>query len=105
MTTRNACKLSKTVCQVLRHKDQHREAGGAVEWEKVCDAYCRENPGADISEWTTHDWIEQLMRGSDKPKFQYCLDSAGSLLYMRSIQGHSGRQNVDPTLRGDMVRQ
>ena len=28
--------LPKTVCRILRHKDQLREADGAVEWGKLC---------------------------------------------------------------------
>ena len=40
---RSAYRLSKTVFRVLRHKDQLREADGAVEWEKVCVEYSRES--------------------------------------------------------------
>ena len=56
-----------------------------------------------ISDWTTNELIEQLTLGSNKQRFQYYLDSPGKLLYLRAIQGHSGKQKVDPALQGLVV--
>ena len=52
-----------------------------------------------MSDWRTQEWIDHLPRGSNKQKFQYCLDSLGKCLYMRDLQGHSGRNKVEPTLQ------
>ena len=70
--------LSKTVCRILRHKDQLREADGAAEWEKLCLEYSRAEPTVDTSDWNTDERIEHLARGSNKQQFQYCLDSSGN---------------------------
>ena len=95
--------LSKTACRILRHKDQVREADGAVAWEKLCLEYSRAESTVDISDWTRDEWIEHLARGSNKQRFQHCLDSTGNLLYLRAIQSHSGRQKVDPTLQDNVM--
>ena len=35
--------------------------------------------------------------------FQYCSDSSGVTLYLRALQGHSGRSPVDPTLQDNVL--
>ena len=35
-------------------------------------------------------------RGGNKNRFQYCTDSSGEILYLRALQGHSGRNLIDP---------
>ena len=44
-----------------------------------------------------------MARGSNKQRFQYCLDSSGNLLYLRDIQGHSARLKVDPTVQHNVM--
>ena len=41
--------------------------------------------------------------GGDKNIFQYCTDSSGAILYLRALQGHSGRNPSDPTLQDNVV--
>ena len=42
--------------------------------------------------------------GGNKKRFQYCTDSSGQeILYLRVLQGHSGRNPMDPSLQ-DNVR-
>ena len=65
--------------------------------------FCRPEPTVDISNWTTHKWIEQLMRGSKEQRFQYCLDAARNLLYLRATQGHSGIPKTDPSWQDHVV--
>ena len=37
--------------------------------------------------------------GGNKKRFQCCTDSSGQeILYLRALQGHSGRNPIDPTL-------
>ena len=57
----------------------------------------------DRSDCTTHVGIDHLMQGSSKQRFQCGLVSAANILYLRVIQGHSGRNRVDPSLQDDVI--
>ena len=38
--------------------------------------------------------------GGNKKRFQYCSDPTGQeILYLRALQGHSGRNPIDPSLQ------
>ena len=38
--------------------------------------------------------------GGNKDRFQYCTDPSGQeILYLRALQGHSGRNLIDPHYR------
>ena len=41
--------------------------------------------------------------GGHKKRFQYCTDSSGVILYLRALQGHSGRSLIDSTLQDNVV--
>ena len=41
--------------------------------------------------------------GGNKKRYQYCTDSSGIILYLRALQGHSGRSLIDPTLQDNVV--
>ena len=41
--------------------------------------------------------------GGNKKRYQYCTDSSGVILYLRALQGHSGRSLIDPTLQDNVV--
>ena len=41
--------------------------------------------------------------GGNKKRFQYCTDSSGAILYLRALQGNSGRGLIDPTLQDNVV--
>ena len=41
--------------------------------------------------------------GGQKKIFQYCTDSSGDFFYLRALQGHSGRNLIDPTLQDNVV--
>ena len=41
--------------------------------------------------------------GGNKKRFQYCTDSLGQeILDLRALQGHSGRNPIDPTLQDNV---
>ena len=42
-------------------------------------------------------------RGGEKKRFQYCSDSSGTILYLRALQGYSGRSLIDPSLQDDVI--
>ena len=41
--------------------------------------------------------------GGNKKRYQYCTDSSGTIVYLRALQGHSGRSLIDPTLQDNVV--
>ena len=41
--------------------------------------------------------------GGNKKRYQYCTDSSGAILYLRALQGHSGRNLIDPSLQDNVV--
>ena len=42
--------------------------------------------------------------GGNKKRFQYCTDSSGQeILYLRALQGHSGRIPIYPTLQDNVL--
>ena len=44
--------------------------------------------------------------GGNKKRFQYCTDSSGQeILYLRALQGHSGRNFIDPELEDNVLIQ
>ena len=55
--------------------------------------------------WSIGTWIEHLRRGGgQKNRFQYCTDSFGEeTLYLRALQGHSGRNLIDPSLQDNVL--
>ena len=49
-------------------------------------------------------WKKSMARGGgNKKRYQYCIDSSGAILYFRALQGHSGRNLIDPTLQDNVV--
>ena len=41
--------------------------------------------------------------GGNKKRYQYCIDLSRTILYLRALQGHSGRNLIDPTLQDNVV--
>ena len=41
--------------------------------------------------------------GGNNKIFQYCTDPSGQILYLRALQGHSGRNLIDPTLQDNVL--
>ena len=41
--------------------------------------------------------------GGNKKRFQYCTDTSGENLYLRALQGHSGRNLIDPSLSDNVI--
>ena len=44
-------------------------------------------------------------RGGPKRRCQYCSDISGTIVYLRALQGHSGRNLIDPSLQDNVVIQ
>ena len=41
--------------------------------------------------------------GGNKNRFQCCTNTSGEILYLRALQGHSGRNFVDPALQDNVL--
>ena len=42
--------------------------------------------------------------GGNKKRFQYCTDPSGQeMLFLRALQGHSGRNPIDPSLQDNVL--
>ena len=41
--------------------------------------------------------------GGNKKIFQYCTDSSGEILDLRALQGHSGRNRIDPSFQDNVL--
>ena len=41
--------------------------------------------------------------GGAKRRFQFCTDDSGMIVYFRTLQGHSGRNLIDPSLQDNVV--
>ena len=54
--------------------------------------------------WSGEKWKSSMAGGGgNKKRFQYCTDSSGTILYLRALQGHSGRNLIDPSLQDNVV--
>ena len=43
--------------------------------------------------------------GGAKRRYQYCTDDSGTIVYFRALQGHSGRNLIDPSLQDNVLIQ
>ena len=94
--------ISKKLIHLLRHAIQvRREDDGAFQFWRIKDnlqtfLYCHH--------WSDDRWKKSMAGGGGKKKrYQYCTDSSGIILYLRALQGHSGRSLIDPTLQDNVI--
>ena len=103
--------LAKTICNLRlfsveetnpspRHAKIQREDDGAIEFWRINDnlqehfLFCHH--------WSDDKWKKSMAGGRIKKRYQYCTDSSGAILYLRALQGHSGRSLISPTLHKTM---
>ena len=56
--------------------------------------------------WSDDRWKVCLAAGGGaKRRYQYCTDVSGIIIYFRALQGHSGRNLIDPSLQDNVVIQ
>ena len=56
--------------------------------------------------WSDDRWKVCLAGGGGaKRRFQYCTDNSGTIVYFGALQGHSGRNLIDPSLQDNVVIQ
>ena len=88
---------------LLRHARIQREDDGAIEFWRIKDylqvhfVFCHH--------WSDEKWKSSMAGGGGgiKKSYQYCTDSSGTILYLRALQGHSGRNLIDLSLQDNVV--
>ena len=101
----SAYEISKKVIHLLRHSQQvHREEDGAVHFSRIKENLQSQFP--QTPHWSDDGWKACLAAGGGaKRRFQYCTDDSGIIVYFRALQGHSGRNLIDPSLQDNVVIQ
>ena len=94
---------SKKVVHLLRHSQQvQREDDGAVQFWRIKKNLQSQFP--PILHWSDDRWKACLAAGGGaKRRYQYCTDVSGIIVYLRALQGHSGRNLIDPSLQDNVV--
>ena len=88
--------MSKKLINLLRHVSLPRENDGAIEFWRIEDYL--QNHFMFCHHWSGEKWKSSMAGGGgNKKRFQYCTDSSGIILYLRALQGHSGRNLIDPS--------
>ena len=95
--------VSKKLIHLLRHGRQvHREDDGAIEFWRIKDDL--QKHFLHCYHWSDDKWKKGMGGGGgNKKRYKYCADSSGAILYVRALQGHSGRSLIDPTLQDNVV--
>ena len=95
--------VSKKLIYLLRRGDLPREEDGAIEFWRLKDHL--RNHFVRSQHWSDEKWKSTMAKGGgNKKRFQYCTGSSGQeILYLRALQGHSGRNAIDPELQDNVV--
>ena len=88
---------------LLRHNQTvQREEDGAIEFYKI-KFYLR-NHHSQVHLWSDDRWKACLAAGrGSKRRYQYCSDDSGRIFYLRALQGHSGRNLIDPLSQDNVI--
>ena len=94
--------VSKKLIHLLRHARIQREDDGAIEYWRIKDDL--QKYFLHCHHWSDDKWKKTMAGGGgNKKRYQYCTDSSGTILYLRALQGHSGRNLIDPTLQDNVL--
>ena len=84
------------------HANLPREDDGTIEFCRIkddlqkCFLHCHH--------WSDDKWKKSMAnRRRNKKNIQSCTDSSGTILYIRTLQNHSRRNLIDPTLQDNVV--
>ena len=101
----SAYEVSKKVIHLLRHSQKvQREDDGAVQFWRIKEHL--QSRFSQIPYWSDDRGKSCLAAGEGaRRKYQYCTDVSGTISYLRALQGHSGRNLIDPSLKDNVVIQ
>ena len=92
--------VAKQRSALLRHGLLPREEDGAIEfWNNL------RNDFVQSQYWSDDMWKSKMAGGGgNKKRFQYCTVPSGQeILYLQSLQGHSGRNPIDPSSQDNVL--
>ena len=76
----------------------YREEDGAIQFCRI--KFHLRDHHSQIQNWSDDRWKACLAAGGgSKRRHQYCSDNLETILYLRALQGHSGRNLIDHTLQ------
>ena len=80
-----------------------REEDGAIEFWRLKD--CLRNDIVRSQHWSDEKWKSTTAKGGgNKERLQCCTDPLGQeIIYLRALQGHSGRNLIDPSLQDNVL--
>ena len=88
----SAYEISKKVINLLRHNQRIKEH--------------LQNQFPQTTYWSDDCWKTCLAAGEGaKRRYQHCTDLSGTIVYLRALQGHSGRNLIDPSLQDNGIIQ
>ena len=94
--------VSKKLIHLLRHGSLPRDNDGAIEFWRIKDHL--QDHFVFCHHWSDEKWKSSMAGGGGhKKRFQYCVGSSGTVLYLRALQGRSGRNLIDPLLEDNVV--
>ena len=101
----SAYEVSKKVINPLRHcQTVQREDDGAVQFWRIKNFLRDQFPRT--THWSDDRWKSCFAAGGGaKRRYQYCSDISGTIVYFRALQGHSGRNLIDPSLQDKVIIQ
>ena len=105
----NCFEVSKAVTRLLRHDTQVlRGLYGAIHYDDIIEeSRKKELSMLRIGQMTIgyQFWQKVEEKRKEKKRFQYCLNpnSPHKFLYLRAIQGHSGRSIIDTALQDNVL--
>ena len=101
----SAYEVSKKVINILRHcQTVQREDDGAVQFWRIKNFLQNQFP--QIHCWSDDRWKVCLAAGGgSNRRYQCCSDISGTIVYLRALQGHSGRSLIDPSLQDNVIIQ
>ena len=97
--------VSKQLSSLLRHGHLLREDDGAIELWRLKD--CLQDPFVRSQHSSDEMWKSTMAEGGgNKKRFQHCTDPSGQeILYLRALQGQSGRNPIDPSVQDNVLTQ
>ena len=95
--------VAKRMNTLLRHGELPREEDGAIEFWRLKDGH--RNRFEYSQYWSDDVWKNKMAKGGGNNKrFQYSTDpSEQDILYLPALQGHSGRNSIDPSLQDNVL--
>ena len=88
---------------VRRYDQGEREPDGAVHWNSVGPKLRQAFQKSGGRKFSDTDWLQHMCEGSNKMRFQYCMNSKKIFLYVRAIQGHTGGNLTAPEWMGHVA--